>query len=721
MQAHTGGPARAATNALGATAYSMDGRVAFSETPDLHTAAHEAAHFVQQRSALGLSGGVGRQGDAHEQNADSVAAAVVENRSAEPLLDRYAAGPPAIGPALQFQQGPAPKSKPGLASDTRLTSISNSEFLNEMVAAKGKGVSAERRAAVEAERKRRVSLGHEWLEPNLAVTPTDFVRLLPSRWGATVLKLDAATALGPPIDTHRIPVLTAAQFDLRRRQLAIPTIAASSMVGPAAARPGPSPNLPTIRPGQRGTPNVPYIITDPASAPAGMRTIEVHMPNAGLLLPRDVLLGLAPGQQLDPGGRVRAGKPSVNSLAQLNNAQPGSDFQLRILTAFDQGRPLGLGSDMFVLNPGGDVGGYTASREGTGGVGRALLARRMVDALREGLPRMMLTVNVHDRKAPGAAADAPTAVERFHAQIHHDAGYSGDVKPKGGNKYWLQRPEMARLAIAWGAATTQQELAALQQIVAGNPAGQAALAAAPRVNVNQLFYGGLLQSDMQGGFGRQFRARTANPLTPEFNAAQRYGSIFAGGRAFGTGAGLGSVLGLGTDALFTAAGGGDWNAFAGRAPQTAILGGVGGGVSMATEQALVNYFSQHLIAQGQLPNFGSGLRLVGSRIVAGGAGAGVAELVLIFAFERDRSHSPGEVFKRVGRSTGIGLVSAGTGTLVTTATTSLIGTVLASGGTGAASGSVVPGWGTALGFLVGIGVGIGTYVILDKAIPKVKP
>ncbi len=726
VQAHTGGPARAANNALGASAYSMDGDVAFSGMPDLHTAAHEAAHVVQQRSDLGLAGGVGRRGDAHERNADSVAAAVVENRSAEPLLDRYAAGPSPAGPALQFQQGPAPKSQsklPPATADKRLTTINNSEFLIEMVSAQGKGVSAERRAAVEAERKRRVSLGHEWLEPNLAATPTDFVRLLPSRWGATVLKLDTATALGPPIDTRQIPVLTASQFDLRRRQLSIPTIAASSMLGPAgAARPGPpAPNLPTIRPGPRGTPAAPYIIVDPVPSPAGLHTVEVHMPNAGLLLPWEVLVGSPAVQELaDPGGTIRAGRPTVETLAQLNTRQPGNRFQLRALTAYHQGQWLGLGSDMFVLNSTGDVGGYSASVELTGGVGRAVLARRMVDALRHGLTVMALTVNDHSRQAPAGTPDGLSAVERFHATIQADADYTGGVEPRAGNKYWLNQQQMARLAVAWNAATTPQELAALQMIAAGTQGGQTALSNAARPNANALYLGHLQNLDMQGGFQQQFRARAANPLTPEFAATQRYGSLRAGGRAFGMGTGFGSILGLGTDALFTALSGGSWNAFAGRVPQTAVVGGVGGGVSMATEQALVSYVSQRLVAQGHAPNLGSGLRLIGSRVVAGGVGAGVAEVVLIFGFERDRSHSTGEVVGRVARSTGIGLVSAGTGTLATTATTSLIGTVLASGGTGAASGSVVPGWGTALGFLVGIGAGVLTYVVLDHAIPKVK-
>jgi hypothetical protein len=90
VQAHVGGPAAEATNAMGAEAYATGSAVAFGDEPDLHTAAHEAAHVVQQQGGVQLAGGVGRAGDAHEQHADAVADLVVQGKSAEGLLDRYA-------------------------------------------------------------------------------------------------------------------------------------------------------------------------------------------------------------------------------------------------------------------------------------------------------------------------------------------------------------------------------------------------------------------------------------------------------------------------------------------------------------------------------------------------------------------------------------------------------------------------------------------------------
>jgi Domain of unknown function (DUF4157) len=92
IQAHTGGDAAAAAGALGAEAYATGHHVAFAGTPSLHTAAHEAAHVVQQRGGVQLKGGVGAAGDQYEQHADAVADAVVQGRSAEGLLDRYSGG-----------------------------------------------------------------------------------------------------------------------------------------------------------------------------------------------------------------------------------------------------------------------------------------------------------------------------------------------------------------------------------------------------------------------------------------------------------------------------------------------------------------------------------------------------------------------------------------------------------------------------------------------------
>lgn len=92
VQAYVGGEAADAAETIGAEAYAAGDRVAFAGPPSLHTAAHEAAHTVQQRGGVQLRGGVGAAGDTYEKHADAVADAVVRGESAEALLDERAGG-----------------------------------------------------------------------------------------------------------------------------------------------------------------------------------------------------------------------------------------------------------------------------------------------------------------------------------------------------------------------------------------------------------------------------------------------------------------------------------------------------------------------------------------------------------------------------------------------------------------------------------------------------
>ena len=90
VRAHVGGAAAEGARGLGAIAYATGNDVAFASTPDLATAAHEAAHVVQQRAGVSLAGGMdGGRSDPHERHADAVAALVVRGESAEALLDQY--------------------------------------------------------------------------------------------------------------------------------------------------------------------------------------------------------------------------------------------------------------------------------------------------------------------------------------------------------------------------------------------------------------------------------------------------------------------------------------------------------------------------------------------------------------------------------------------------------------------------------------------------------
>lgn len=105
VRAHIGGQAAAANAGLTASAYTIGEDVAFRAHPDLYTAAHEAAHVIQQRSGLYLAGGVGQTGDRHERHADAVADLVSKGESAETLLDSYAPGA-FNSPRGSLQSGP---------------------------------------------------------------------------------------------------------------------------------------------------------------------------------------------------------------------------------------------------------------------------------------------------------------------------------------------------------------------------------------------------------------------------------------------------------------------------------------------------------------------------------------------------------------------------------------------------------------------------------------
>ncbi len=103
IQAHKSRAASQACETIGAEAYATNGSVAFGKEPTLHTAAHEAAHVVQQRAGVALKGGVGESGDRYERHADDVADLVVQGKSAESLLDRMAGTGASADSATQCQ------------------------------------------------------------------------------------------------------------------------------------------------------------------------------------------------------------------------------------------------------------------------------------------------------------------------------------------------------------------------------------------------------------------------------------------------------------------------------------------------------------------------------------------------------------------------------------------------------------------------------------------
>jgi hypothetical protein len=112
VRVHDGAEAAGAARRIGADAYATGKDIALAAPPSRALIAHEAAHVVQQRSGIALSGGVGHAGDPYEQHADEVGAAFAAGRSVEALLDRFAGG---AGGGAAVQRAPAS----GVASDSR--------------------------------------------------------------------------------------------------------------------------------------------------------------------------------------------------------------------------------------------------------------------------------------------------------------------------------------------------------------------------------------------------------------------------------------------------------------------------------------------------------------------------------------------------------------------------------------------------------------------------
>ena len=86
IQAHIGGVSTDACHDMGANAFATAGHIAFAASPDIRTAAHEAAHVVQQARGVRLQSEVGMAGDVYERHADAVADRVAAGSSAADLL-----------------------------------------------------------------------------------------------------------------------------------------------------------------------------------------------------------------------------------------------------------------------------------------------------------------------------------------------------------------------------------------------------------------------------------------------------------------------------------------------------------------------------------------------------------------------------------------------------------------------------------------------------------
>jgi hypothetical protein len=145
VNAFSGGGASEAAANIGAEAYAMGNNVVFGSAPNLHTAAHEATHVVQQASGVSLYGGVGEAGDQYEKHADAVADRVVQGSSAQDLLDGFtgtssssAGGPSAsTGPVQMMVEDQSlwTKTPPGVEESPPESSCRQQDFSEAIIRA----------------------------------------------------------------------------------------------------------------------------------------------------------------------------------------------------------------------------------------------------------------------------------------------------------------------------------------------------------------------------------------------------------------------------------------------------------------------------------------------------------------------------------------------------------------------------------------------------------
>ncbi len=209
--------------------------------------------------------------------------------------------------------------------------------------------------------------------------------------------------------------------------------------------------------------------------------------------------------------------------------------------------------------------------------------------------------------------------------------------------------------------------------------------------------------------------------TPAYIGGLRAGQTWRGQARVAGAAGLraggsGTVISLVTTAgvmVFDEADHPDWAAELGRSAGTGL---VSNAVTGMIEQPLLAAGGRYGLSAGASRWIRPGMLKMGAGAGAGGAGAVVGEWLSMGYFE-DRPHSAEEIVTRTVRSGGIGAASYAVGTGATIATTSTIAVIFGPAALTAAEGSILPGWGTAAGFIVGLGAGLYAYYKLEQNVP----
>lgn len=592
------------------------------------------------------------------------------------------------------------------APQRSIADLTNADFI--AAAATGPADGGYPREEIAAERARRVALGHDWLLEASAQSPARLVVAIPQAGGGeTVHEADLRVVMGAPILFLPGRVMTPTQLQRLLDARGIGTVRVSQLLAASMPPVGGGRTVGGVA-GNGVRQSLPYVVVDPAAMPAGLSDLNIPAVDFGPV-------GMVPSNRVPESWRGPAsqlGVPQVTS-GEFASRQSGGNSSSRLLVAWQNGEPMVLGMDQFQVGGAPSLmatHGYVVSIEGTGGVGTVLFAERMLRALAMGQRSHALEVNPNSGESQSATGRERNAVAEFHQRIHQAAQRQGNP-PEVGEKYMLNAAEMARVALAFGGPLMTPEMrATLQRVAAGDAAAAAELAPQMRrLAAGMQSDAVLLDFDTRtwsGRFQQSFVRGVADPRTPEFYAAARYGPRTAALRGGGYGAGLGGLLALPVDAAVRGATGRGYGDFWDRAPQTVATGAFGGGLAGVSNQAIVSGTSNALLNQGVGVGLRSAAILTGARAIPGGIGAAGAEILSIAVFE-DREHSAREVTLRTGRAGGIGAVST------------VAGSIFGAAATGAVAGSVAPGVGNAIGFVAGLITGVVVYVVLDQALPQV--
>lgn len=237
--------------------------------------------------------------------------------------------------------------------------------------------------------------------------------------------------------------------------------------GSARGVPQGGPNAPTILttptvsvPTASGTTtDVPYDIFDVSQVPADQDALRMQVRNrafaakiANPSLTEDAILKLRPEQL-----------PTEVTVGQLKTYARATGLKTNVLIARSGGGSQLVGYDTYrvgEVQPGEPTyfkgsarEGYVESAPKTGGVGKNLMVRRIMDALEADAKTMFVEVGSYNETIS------------FHERLSKAAGLKVNVEP--GKGYWLDTEAMANVMSEWGeAALTEGQRDALRQLVA---------------------------------------------------------------------------------------------------------------------------------------------------------------------------------------------------------------------------------------------------------------